>query len=49
MLAPEAVSAALRMIDSFENVGSVRDFTALLELPGAGRSGVQRPSGRRSA
>lgn len=31
VLAPRAVAKALRMADSFEDVSSVRDFTALLE------------------
>ena len=31
LLTPEAVAAAADMIDRFEDVGSIRDFTALLE------------------
>ena len=42
VLAPEAIAAASRMIDSFEEVGSVRDFTTLLEPAGVRTTNVRR-------
>lgn len=46
VLAPEAIAAASRMIDSFEEVGPVRDFTALLEPAGVRTTNVPRSLAR---
>jgi 2-methylcitrate dehydratase PrpD len=40
ILAPDAVAAVLRRIDTFEEVESVRDFTVLLELASDGNPAV---------
>jgi len=46
VLAPEAVAAACRMIESLDTLGEVRDLTRRLEPAGAGRSGVARAAGK---
>lgn len=42
VLTPEAVVAASRMIEKFEELGSARDFTTLLEPANAGRIDAKR-------
>lgn len=49
VLTPEAVRAVARMIDSFEELGSVREFTALLEPVPVGKSDARRMLERSSA
>lgn len=49
VLAPEAVAAASRAIDSFEKLRSVREFTKLLEPADAGANNSERALARDSA
>ena len=49
VLAPQAVAAVCHVIDSFEEVGSVRDFTTLLEPAPVGASDVRLGRKRGSA
>jgi len=49
VLAPEAVAAVSRMIETFEDAGSVRDLTTLLEPAKVGTSDVKRALERSSA
>ena len=49
VLAPEAVARVARMIDGFEELGSVREFTALLEPAPGGKSDATRVLERSSA
>jgi 2-methylcitrate dehydratase PrpD len=46
VLAPQAAAAAYRRIEAFENVGSIRDFTRLLEpATGGAQSARQAVTG----